>query len=106
MAAAIILFLTFGALAAAGMPLLTAIVGVGLSLFGIIALSKPLGLSSTSQELALMLGLAVGIDYALFIVSRYLRFPRDAGSGDRGSDGSRERRPEDACAEEVPAGVA
>ena len=68
---AVILFLTFGALAAAGMPLLTAIVGVGLGLFGIIALSKPLGLSSSTQSLALMLGLAVGIDYALFIVSRY-----------------------------------
>jgi RND superfamily putative drug exporter len=69
--AAVILFLTFGALAAAGMPLLTALVGVGLGLFGIIALSKPLGLSSSTQSLALMLGLAVGIDYALFIVSRY-----------------------------------
>ncbi|MGI5328615.1 MMPL family transporter [Actinomadura nitritigenes] len=70
-AAAVVLLITFGALAAAGMPLLTAIAGVGLSLFGIMALSKPLGLSSTTLQLALMLGLAVGIDYALFIVSRY-----------------------------------
>jgi RND superfamily putative drug exporter len=69
--AAVIMVITFGALAAAGMPLLTAFVGVGLGLFGIIALGKPLGLSSTTQSLALMLGLAVGIDYALFIVSRY-----------------------------------
>ena len=68
---AVILLITFGALAAAGMPLLTALVGVGLGLFGIIALSAPLGLSSSTQSLALMLGLAVGIDYALFIVSRY-----------------------------------
>jgi RND superfamily putative drug exporter len=68
---AVILFITLGALVAAGMPLLTAIVGVGLSLTGIIVLGKPLGLSSTVQSLALMLGLAVGIDYALFIVSRY-----------------------------------
>jgi RND superfamily putative drug exporter len=68
---AVILLITFGALAAAGMPLLTALIGVGLSLFGIIALGQPLGLSSTTQSLALMLGLAVGIDYALFIVSRY-----------------------------------
>jgi Winged helix-turn helix len=35
-----------------------------------------------------------------------LRFPRDAGSGDSGSDGSHERSPDDACPEEVPAGVA
>jgi RND superfamily putative drug exporter len=53
------------------MPLLTAIVGVGLSLSGILALSNALKLPSDAQSLALMLGLAVGIDYALFIVSRY-----------------------------------
>jgi RND superfamily putative drug exporter len=69
--AAVILVVTFGALAAAGLPLLTAFVGVGLSLAGIIALGATLGLSSTTQSLGLMLGLAVGIDYALFIVSRY-----------------------------------
>jgi RND superfamily putative drug exporter len=68
---AVILLITLGGLAAAGMPLLTALVGVGLSLMGIIVLGKPLGLSSTTQSLALMLGLAVGIDYSLFIVSRY-----------------------------------
>jgi RND superfamily putative drug exporter len=68
---AIILLITFGALAAAGLPLLTAAVGIGLSLSGIIVLGKALGLSSTTQSLALMLGLAVGIDYALFIVFRY-----------------------------------
>jgi putative drug exporter of the RND superfamily len=69
--AAAVLFITFSALAAAGLPLLTAFVGVGLGLAGIITLGKALGLSSTTQSLALMLGLAVGIDYALFIVSRY-----------------------------------
>jgi RND superfamily putative drug exporter len=69
--AAVVLFITFAALAAAGLPLLTAFIGVGLSLAGIITLGKALGLSSTTQSLALMLGLAVGIDYALFIVSRY-----------------------------------
>ncbi|WP_327284517.1 IS3 family transposase [Streptomyces sp. NBC_01205] len=37
---------------------------------------------------------------------RSMRFPQDAGMGDRGSDGSYERSPDDACAEEVPAGVA
>ncbi len=68
---AIVLFLTFGSLIAAGLPLLTALIGVGIGVAGITALSQALNLSSTTSILALMLGLAVGIDYALFIVSRY-----------------------------------
>ncbi|CAM5277410.1 MMPL family transporter [Streptomyces atroolivaceus] len=69
--AAVILLITFGSLAAAGLPLLTALVGVGVSIAAITALSAPLDLSSSTPALATMLGLAVGIDYALFIVSRY-----------------------------------
>ncbi|SBT90069.1 putative drug exporter of the RND superfamily [Streptomyces sp. DI166] len=69
--AAVVLLITFGSLAAAGLPLLTAIVGVGISLMTITALASPLGLTDTTSTLAIMLGLAVGIDYALFIVSRY-----------------------------------
>ncbi|MFF9346996.1 MMPL family transporter [Streptomyces sp. NPDC014734] len=65
--AAIVLLITFGSLAAAGLPLLTAIVGVGVGVASIIAV----GMSTTTTTLAMMLGLAVGIDYALFIVSRY-----------------------------------
>ncbi|HEX6449801.1 MAG TPA: MMPL family transporter [Trebonia sp.] len=76
--AAVVLLITFGTLAAAGLPLLIAGVGVGLSVAGITALSSALGLSATTKSLALMLGLAVGIDYALFIVSRY-REQRDRG---------------------------
>lgn len=68
---AIVLFLTFGSLIAAGMPLLTALIGVGVGITSITALSKTLDLSATTSILALMIGLAVGIDYALFIVSRY-----------------------------------
>ncbi|MFJ8666125.1 MMPL family transporter [Streptomyces sp. NPDC093600] len=68
---AVVLLLTFGSLVAAGMPLLTAMVGVGIGVSGITALAGPLGLSSTTTTLAMMIGLAVGIDYALFIVSRY-----------------------------------
>jgi RND superfamily putative drug exporter len=68
---AVVLLLTFGSLIAAGMPLLTAMVGVGIGITGITALGSTLGLSSTTSTLALMIGLAVGIDYALFIVSRY-----------------------------------
>ncbi|MER6158637.1 MMPL family transporter [Streptomyces sp. NPDC001868] len=69
--AAVVLLVTFGSLAAAGLPLLTALVGVGLSMATILALSDALGLSTTTGTLAMMLGLAVGIDYALFVVSRY-----------------------------------
>ncbi|MEV5973444.1 MMPL family transporter [Streptomyces sp. NPDC051921] len=68
---AVVLLLTFGSLVAAGMPLLTALIGVGIGISGITALGSTLGLSSTTSTLAMMLGLAVGIDYALFIVSRY-----------------------------------
>jgi RND superfamily putative drug exporter len=69
--AAVVLLVTFGSLAAAGLPLLTAVVGVGVSMATILALSSALGLSTTTGTLAMMLGLAVGIDYALFVVSRY-----------------------------------
>ncbi|MER7706740.1 MMPL family transporter [Kitasatospora sp. NPDC097605] len=68
---AVVLVITFGSLLAAGLPLLTAIVGVGLGIGLITALGSTLGLSTTTSTLAMMLGLAVGIDYALFIVSRY-----------------------------------
>ncbi|MFG3214669.1 MMPL family transporter [Streptomyces tendae] len=69
--AAAVLLITFGSLAAAGLPLLTAVLGVGISLATITALGSALGFSSTVGELAMMLGLAVGIDYSLFVVSRY-----------------------------------
>ncbi|MFB7177776.1 MMPL family transporter [Streptomyces sp. NPDC056257] len=68
---AIVLVLTFGSMIAAGMPLLTAIFGVAIGGAAITALGTTFGLSSTTSTLALMIGLAVGIDYALFIVSRY-----------------------------------
>ncbi|MGY0059374.1 MMPL family transporter [Streptomyces sp. LZ34] len=69
--AAVVLLMTFGSLAAAGLPLLTAIVGVGISMASILALGSALGLSMTTGTLATMLGLACGIDYAVFVVSRY-----------------------------------
>ncbi|MGJ5827596.1 MMPL family transporter [Streptomyces ossamyceticus] len=68
---AVVLLLTFGSMVAAGMSLLTAVIGVGVGICGITALGSTLGLSSTTSTLALMIGLAVGIDYALFIISRY-----------------------------------
>ncbi|MFH8402759.1 MMPL family transporter [Streptomyces anulatus] len=69
--AAIVLVITFGSLVAAGLPLVTALVGVGIGVSTITALANVLDLGSTTSILAMMIGLAVGIDYALFIVSRY-----------------------------------
>lgn len=69
--AAVILFITLGSLVAAGLPLVTALIGVAVSMLSLLAVSDAFGLSSTSTTLALMLGLAVGIDYALFVVARY-----------------------------------
>ncbi|WKE71219.1 MMPL family transporter [Streptomyces sp. WP-1] len=69
--AAVVLVITFGSLLAAGLPLLTALIGVGIGVSSITALASALDLGSTTSTLAMMIGLAVGIDYALFIVSRY-----------------------------------
>ncbi|MFD9001984.1 MMPL family transporter [Streptomyces sp. NPDC059582] len=69
--AAVVLVITFGSLIAAGLPLLTALIGVGIGVSTITALANALDLGSTTSTLAMMIGLAVGIDYALFIVSRY-----------------------------------
>lgn len=69
--AAVVLLITFGSLLSAGMPLLTALLGVGITMGAVIALSAFTTISSASPMLALMLGLAVGIDYSLFILSRH-----------------------------------
>ncbi|MEU4210221.1 MMPL family transporter [Streptomyces sp. NPDC026206] len=68
---AVVLLITFGSLVAAGLPLLTAIIGVGIGVSSITALASTLDLGGNTSTLATMIGLAVGIDYALFIVSRY-----------------------------------
>lgn len=69
--AAVVLLITFGSLAAAGLPLITAVVGVALTLASIVALGSALGMSTASGDLAMMIGIAVGVDYALLVVSRY-----------------------------------
>ena len=70
-AALVILLLTFGSLAAAGMPLITAGLGLisGVALIGLA--THVTNMSNISPELALMIGLGVGIDYSLFIVTRF-----------------------------------
>jgi putative drug exporter of the RND superfamily len=69
--AILVLVLTFGSLLAAGMNLLTALIGIGVGMGGLLLASHVVTLSSTAPTLALMIGLAVGIDYALFILSRH-----------------------------------
>jgi putative drug exporter of the RND superfamily len=68
-----ILAITFGALLPAGMPIVSSLVGVGVTLSSVVLVSKVVTVSSNAPTLAEMLGLAVGIDYALFILSRHRR---------------------------------
>ncbi|PWU24099.1 MAG: hypothetical protein C5B48_07500 [Candidatus Rokuibacteriota bacterium] len=67
----VVLAITLASLLAAGMPLLTAILGVAIGIAGLTALTDVFEVSETAPTLATMLGLAVGIDYALFILSRH-----------------------------------
>lgn len=71
--AALVLLITLGSLRAAGLPLLTALTGVGIGLGSAFALSQTITMTTATPVLALMVGLAVGIDYALFIVNRTRR---------------------------------
>ena len=70
-AAIVVLLLTFGSFVAMGMPILTALIGLGTGV-GLIGLaSQAIDMPFFSTELAVMIGLGVGIDYALFIVTRF-----------------------------------
>ncbi|MDQ1040663.1 putative membrane protein YdfJ with MMPL/SSD domain [Streptomyces sp. V3I8] len=66
-----VLAFALGSLIAAGLPLLTAVVGVAIGVLGVQFVSRFIEMTSTATVLALMIGLAVGIDYALFILSRH-----------------------------------
>ena len=78
--AAIVLFALLGTLVAAGLPILTALIGVGIATLGALSLSSVLDMISVTPVLGIMLGLAVGIDYALFIVNRHRRQLREGYS--------------------------
>lgn len=67
----IILFLMLGTLVAAGLPIIMALVGVGASTLGVLSLSGLYEMNSVTPTLGTMLGLAVGIDYTLFILNRH-----------------------------------
>lgn len=69
--AAIVLIVTFGSVLAAGLPLLSAIIALAISMGAVLTTASLVTISSTTPLLALMIGLAVGIDYALFILSRH-----------------------------------
>mgnify|MGYP001172800161 CR=1 FL=1 len=72
--ALMVLVITLGSLVAAGMPIVNALVAIGVSMAGLFALSQVIDISSTTPVLAIMLGLAVGIDYSLFIVNKYRNY--------------------------------
>jgi RND superfamily putative drug exporter len=90
----VILFITFGSVVAAGLPLLTALAGLAVGVSGVYLASNIATVSSTAPSLALMIGLAVGIDYSVFILSRYRselaagRAPQDAIGAALGTAGS------------------
>ena len=71
--AGITLLVMLGTLVGAGLPLLSALVGVGFGLMSTLALSGTVEMLSVTPVLGLMLGLAVGIDYSLFILNRHRR---------------------------------
>ncbi|WP_051662521.1 MULTISPECIES: MMPL family transporter [unclassified Microbacterium] len=69
--AAIVLIVMLGSLIAAALPIVTAIVGVGVGVTASLAFSGVVNMASVTPVLGVMLGLAVGIDYSLFIVNRH-----------------------------------
>jgi len=71
LAAAVVLFLVFGSLLGMALPLITALVSLGSALGAIGLLSNAMNMASFTSQLASLIGLGVGVDYALFIVSRY-----------------------------------
>ncbi|MEV6008099.1 MMPL family transporter [Streptomyces sp. NPDC051976] len=72
-AAAVVLFLALGSLFGMLLPVVTALFGVGISSSAIILLSHGMGVADFAPQLASLVGLGVGIDYALFIVTRHRR---------------------------------
>ncbi|MFD5585572.1 MULTISPECIES: MMPL family transporter [unclassified Streptomyces] len=71
--AAVVLFLAFGSLAASLLPIATALVGVGTAYAGIELLGHAMTVADFAPMLGMLIGLGVGIDYALFIVTRHRR---------------------------------
>ena len=83
-AAVVVMLLAFGSVVAMGLPILTALVGVGMGFGILVALSHLITVPTFGPDMMFMIGLGVGIDYALFVVTRYRQGlaerqpPRDA----------------------------
>jgi RND superfamily putative drug exporter len=73
LAAIIVLLLAFGSVIAAGLPIGTALVGIVVSVAGVGVIANVFTTPSFAAQVATMIGIGVGIDYALFIVTRYRR---------------------------------
>jgi RND superfamily putative drug exporter len=71
LAAILILLVTFGSVLAMGLPILTALFGIGIGLALVMISANALSVPDFTPQLASMIGIGVGIDYALFIVTRY-----------------------------------
>ena len=80
LAALMILILVFRSVWAAVLPIITGVAGVGVSILAVSLLSHVIMLPSVAPELGALIGLGVGIDYALFIVNRYRKALRQ-GAG-------------------------
>ena len=95
LAAAIVLLIAFGSLLAMGLPVLTAVLGIGAGLSLIALLGHVFPAPSFSPIVASMIGLGVGVDYALFILTRFREaLHRGQDSGERGGHRNEHRRPD------------
>jgi putative drug exporter of the RND superfamily len=81
-AAIIVLLITFGSVLAMGLPIITALLGLGTGIALLGVASHVIDMADFSTELATMIGLGVGIDYALFIVTRFREEHRAGASAD------------------------
>lgn len=78
----VLLFIAFGAAIAAGLPLILAVAGIAAGFAGLNLLTSITPLSVWSMNFSMMIGLAVGIDYSLFIVTRYREEREDGASAE------------------------
>ncbi|MEU0368945.1 MMPL family transporter [Streptomyces sp. NPDC006283] len=77
--AVVVLLVGFGSVAAAGVPLVAAVAGLGVGLLGLEVAAAHVDFATTAPTLASMIGLGVGLDYALFLTTRHRRLLRDTG---------------------------
>jgi RND superfamily putative drug exporter len=83
LAAAIVLFITFGSLVAMGLPLLATLLALGFAMGSITLISHLVDTPDFATQLAMLIGLGVGVDYALFVVTRYRAEVRNGLSRDK-----------------------